>query len=124
MAQETMGEIYDRTQEHLGTSDNMVIRTRRRLINSAKAYREFPWSRTTRLVTNVRILDLPDVAEDEIAVAANFAAYRYRKGDEQVLVGSYEYRLVEEEGDFRIRLKRIVISAEALRPHGTLSIIL
>ena len=40
MAQETMGEIYDRTQEHLGTSDNMVIRTRRRLINSAKAYRD------------------------------------------------------------------------------------
>ena len=40
MAQETMGAIYDRTQEHLATSDNMIIQTRRRLINAAKAYRD------------------------------------------------------------------------------------
>jgi hypothetical protein len=40
MAQETMGAIYDRTQEHLATSDNMIIRARRRLINAAKAYRD------------------------------------------------------------------------------------
>jgi phthalate 4,5-dioxygenase len=35
-----MGPIYDRTQEHLGTSDAMVIRTRRRVINAAKALRD------------------------------------------------------------------------------------
>jgi hypothetical protein len=40
MAQETMGPIYDRTQEHLGTSDGMIIRTRRQLINHAKALRD------------------------------------------------------------------------------------
>ena len=34
---ESMGTIYARTAEHLGTSDAMVIRTRRRLINAAKA---------------------------------------------------------------------------------------
>jgi phenylpropionate dioxygenase-like ring-hydroxylating dioxygenase large terminal subunit len=34
---ESMGTIYERTQEHLGTTDAMVIRTRRRLINAAKA---------------------------------------------------------------------------------------
>jgi nitrite reductase/ring-hydroxylating ferredoxin subunit len=34
---ESMGTIYPRTSEHLGTSDAMVIRTRRRLINAAKA---------------------------------------------------------------------------------------
>ena len=33
---ESMGAIYDRTQEHLGTSDAMVIRTRRRVINAAE----------------------------------------------------------------------------------------
>ena len=37
---ESMGEIYDRTQEHLGTSDAMVIRTRKRLIDAAKALRD------------------------------------------------------------------------------------
>ncbi|MBV8084876.1 MAG: Rieske 2Fe-2S domain-containing protein [Chloroflexi bacterium] len=31
--QETMGPIYDRTQERLGTSDLMIIRTRRLLLN-------------------------------------------------------------------------------------------
>ena len=37
---ESMGVIYDRTHEHLGTSDAMVIRTRRRLLNAAKALRD------------------------------------------------------------------------------------
>jgi phthalate 4,5-dioxygenase oxygenase subunit len=38
--QETMGPIYDRTNEHLGTSDAMIIQTRRKLINAAKALRD------------------------------------------------------------------------------------
>src|SRR5215831_6472811 len=37
---ESMGPIIDRTQEHLGTSDAMVIRMRRRAINAAKALRD------------------------------------------------------------------------------------
>ncbi|HEX8966429.1 MAG TPA: Rieske 2Fe-2S domain-containing protein, partial [Chloroflexota bacterium] len=37
---ESMGPIYDRTQERLGSSDAMIIRTRRRLIESAIALRD------------------------------------------------------------------------------------
>jgi phenylpropionate dioxygenase-like ring-hydroxylating dioxygenase large terminal subunit len=37
---EGMGRIVDRTDEHLGSSDAMVIRTRRRLIVAARAFRE------------------------------------------------------------------------------------
>jgi hypothetical protein len=37
---ETMGPIYDRTQEHLGTTDAMVIYVRRRLLEAARALRE------------------------------------------------------------------------------------
>ncbi|HEX5370734.1 MAG TPA: hypothetical protein VFY10_15100, partial [Dehalococcoidia bacterium] len=40
MAQETMGTIYDRTQEHLGTSDAMIIHTRRSLLKAAKDLRD------------------------------------------------------------------------------------
>jgi phthalate 4,5-dioxygenase oxygenase subunit len=40
MAQESMGPIYDRTQERLATSDNMIIFTRRKLIVAAKALRD------------------------------------------------------------------------------------
>jgi phenylpropionate dioxygenase-like ring-hydroxylating dioxygenase large terminal subunit len=37
---ESMGPIFDRTQEHLGSSDAMVIRARRRLIACARALAE------------------------------------------------------------------------------------
>jgi phenylpropionate dioxygenase-like ring-hydroxylating dioxygenase large terminal subunit len=37
---ESMGPIYDRTSEHLGSSDAMIIRTRRRLMSAAAALQE------------------------------------------------------------------------------------
>jgi nitrite reductase/ring-hydroxylating ferredoxin subunit len=37
---ESMGSIYDRTQERLGTSDAMVIRTRKRLMDAARGLRD------------------------------------------------------------------------------------
>jgi phthalate 4,5-dioxygenase oxygenase subunit len=37
---ETMGPIMDRANEHLGTTDQMIIRTRRRYIAAAKALRD------------------------------------------------------------------------------------
>ena len=36
----SMGPIYDRTSEHLGTTDALIIRTRRRMIAAAKALRD------------------------------------------------------------------------------------
>ena len=38
--QESMGPVYDRTQEHLGASDTGIIQMRKRLINAAIALRE------------------------------------------------------------------------------------
>jgi phenylpropionate dioxygenase-like ring-hydroxylating dioxygenase large terminal subunit len=37
---ESMGPIVDRTREHLGTADTMIIQVRRRLIDAAKALRD------------------------------------------------------------------------------------
>jgi hypothetical protein len=37
---ESMGPIMDRSKEHLGTTDALIIRTRRKLIAAAKALRE------------------------------------------------------------------------------------
>jgi hypothetical protein len=37
---ESMGPIYDRTSEHLGTTDVLIIRVRRRLIAAAEALRD------------------------------------------------------------------------------------
>jgi phthalate 4,5-dioxygenase len=36
----SMGPIFDRSKEHLGSADAMVIQVRRRLLNAVKAYRE------------------------------------------------------------------------------------
>ena len=38
MITEAMGPIYDRSREHLGTTDAMIIRTRRRIAETVKAY--------------------------------------------------------------------------------------
>lgn len=109
----------------LGLIDDDLVRLRGRVnrLNSARAYREFPWSRTRHLITNIRVLPESE-SDDELVVMANFAVYRYRKGEEQILVGGFRYRLVAGDDGFRIREKRIQLAAEALRPHGTLSIIL
>jgi phenylpropionate dioxygenase-like ring-hydroxylating dioxygenase large terminal subunit len=37
---ETMGVIYDRTREHLGTSDRMIIAVRQRLMSAARDFQE------------------------------------------------------------------------------------
>jgi phenylpropionate dioxygenase-like ring-hydroxylating dioxygenase large terminal subunit len=37
---ESMGAVMDRTNEHLGTSDSMIIRTRRRLLRAVRALAE------------------------------------------------------------------------------------
>jgi phthalate 4,5-dioxygenase len=54
--QESMGEIVDRTFEHLATSDRMVMLTRKVLLNAAIAYRE-----TGALP---RVLDEPELCRD------------------------------------------------------------
>ncbi|HEY3116357.1 MAG TPA: Rieske 2Fe-2S domain-containing protein [Chloroflexota bacterium] len=40
MATEGMGKIYDRTSEHLGTTDAMIVKVRNRLLAAAKALRD------------------------------------------------------------------------------------
>ncbi|HEU0168887.1 MAG TPA: (2Fe-2S)-binding protein, partial [Chloroflexota bacterium] len=37
---ESMGDVFDRSIEHLGTSDSMIIRVRRRLLNAARSLRD------------------------------------------------------------------------------------
>jgi len=97
-----------------------MIAARVKRLNSRKAHREFPWSRTRRIVGNVRILSSND---GELEVAANFAIYRSRR-DVGVYMGQYRYRLVRDGDSFKIRFRRAELDLETLDAHGTLSIIL
>lgn len=97
-----------------------MIAARVKRLNSRKAHREFPWSRTRRIIGNVRIISRNG---DEAEVTANFAVYRSRR-DVSVYMGQYRYRLVRDGDSFKIRFRRAELDVETLDAHGTLSIIL
>jgi p-cumate 2,3-dioxygenase beta subunit len=96
------------------------IRGRVTRLKSRRAHREFPSSRTRRLITNVRLVG---VDGDRIHVAANFCVYRIR-GSVNVYVGRYRYELVRRGDSFAIASRRAELDLETLEPHGTVSIIL
>jgi p-cumate 2,3-dioxygenase beta subunit len=97
-----------------------MVAARVKRLNSRKAHREFPWSRTRRIIGNVRVLGQHD---DEIEVTANFAVFRSRR-DVSTYMGRYLYRLVPAGDSFKIRFRRAELDVETLNSHGTLSIIL
>ena len=107
----------------LSLIDDDMARLRGRVerLNSRHAHREFPWSRTRRLVTNVRVTQ---IVGSEIHVAASFLVYRIRAGHVDPLIGRYEYILRRVEKTLMIAHRKAVLDLEALRPHGTVSIIL
>ncbi len=133
-------EVPSTTRPQGGPADSLMlvsdsramIGARVKRLNSRKAHREFPWSRTRRIIGNVRVRpvagDQPGNGpggdgRDEVEVRANFAVYRNRQGL-NVYVGEYTYRLVPDGESFKIRFRRAELDQETLNDHGTLSIIL
>lgn len=110
-------------RETLGIINDDMARLRGRVerLKSRHAHREFPWSRTRRFISNVRIQELNG---DEIVTNASFLVYRMRGGQVDPLIGSYVYTLKRVDGALKIAARKAVLDLEALRPHGTLSIIL
>lgn len=90
-------------------------------LKSRRAHREFPWSKTRRIVGNVRVARRED---GRVEVAANYIVNRFRKEQVHTFVGHYRYVLVEVGDSLRIERKVCVIDNERLSPHGTLSILL
>jgi p-cumate 2,3-dioxygenase subunit beta len=103
-------------------NDDMArLRGRVERLKSRHAHREFPWSRTRRFITNVRI---KEIRGEEIVAEASFLVYRIRSGQVDPLIGSYVYTLRRLDGALKIASRKAVLDLEALRPHGTVSIIL
>ncbi|BCO60168.1 aromatic-ring-hydroxylating dioxygenase subunit beta [Mycobacterium intracellulare] len=99
-----------------------MLGSRVKRLNSRKAHREFPWSRTRRIVGNIRVVE--QSATGELSVTANFAVFRTRAGRTHCFPGKYLYRLVPEGESFRIAFRRAELDVENLDEHGTVSIIL
>jgi len=100
---------------------HVQLEGRVRRLKSRHAYREYPSSRTRRIISNVRVVE--DRA-DEVVVEANFVVYRFRAGAAEPYVGSYRYHLVPSADGLRIKLRRATLDNETLRDHGAISIIL
>jgi p-cumate 2,3-dioxygenase beta subunit len=103
--------------------DDDIYRLRGRVarLKSRHAHREYPSSRTRRLITNVRITGTSD---DETSITASFLVYRVRMGQTAPYVGHYEYRLRHTPDGPLICYRRAVLDLEVLREHGAVSIIL
>ena len=102
--------------------DDDMTRLRARVVrlNSRHAHREYPWSRTRRFVSNVRVTE---TAGGELSVASNVIVYRFRSGEGAPYVGSVHYILRRENGTLRIASRRAVLDLETLSWHGAVSII-
>ncbi|MGH7906141.1 MAG: aromatic-ring-hydroxylating dioxygenase subunit beta [Candidatus Binataceae bacterium] len=112
-----------RAGESLGLIDDDIVRLRARVerLLSRHAHREFPWSRTRRLVTNARIIG---ISGGEIRAAASFLVYRIRNRHMDPYVGHYEYVFRRVDGGLKIRARSAILDLEALDPHATVSFIL
>ena len=109
-------------QRDLVFIDDDITRLRARAVrlNSRHAHREYPWSRTRRFVSNVRVAETND---GELSVTANVMVYRFRSGEGAPYVGSVHYILRRDGGELKIAHRRAVLDLEALSWHGAVSII-
>ena len=102
-------------------NDDIVrIRARVKRLKGRYAYREYPWSRTRRFISNVRVKETDD---SNLTVTANAIIYRFRSGSAAPYVGSYSYKLNRVADGFKIRYRRAVLDLEALTWHGAVIVI-
>src|SRR5438552_4521358 len=88
-------------KETLAIINDDIARLRGRVerLKSRHAHREFPWSRTRRFITNIRIKHMDGA---EIEVNASFLVYRIRSGQVDPLIGSYIYTLRRTDAGLKI----------------------
>lgn len=109
-----------RTDLTLVDDDHLRLVWRVNRLKSRHAHREFPWSRTRRIISNVRVLEHDD---DGMRVTCSAVVYRYRNGQQDHFVGRYEHTLVRTDEGLRIRGRRAELDLERLSPNGSISMV-
>lgn len=109
---QTLFMVYD---------DRHRLQERAKRLLSKAAHSEFPHSRTTHLVSNVRIVEQRG---DELVVRCNFIVTRAKGPVNDTYPGRSTYHLLSTEAGLRIRIKRAALDLAVLRPQGKVSIIL
>jgi p-cumate 2,3-dioxygenase subunit beta len=102
--------------------DNYVrLAARVTRLNSRRAHREYPHSRTNHQVFNVRV---QDASAEELSATASFTVWRFRAGRTSCYVGQYRYRLRRSDAGLRIAAKRAELDMTDLRSVADVAIIL
>lgn len=101
-----------------------IVRLRARVtrLTSRRAFREYPWSRTRRVLSNVRVDAEP--GGRHYAVSANLTLHWFRNRRAAVYVGRLDQVLRRTDGGLRIARRTATLDIEALDPHGAVSVIL
>lgn len=79
-------------------------------MDSGLAYAQEPRSRTSHLVSNVRLLDSRASSSDAVESSSRFVVTEFRRGAQHTYAGRYRHRLRpdrESEAGFRIELKKV-----------------
>jgi p-cumate 2,3-dioxygenase beta subunit len=112
----------DPTRDLMLIDDNYArLASRVERLNSRRAHREYPHSRTNHQVFNVRV---QGVSAEELSVTTSFTVWRFRGGRTSCYVGTCGYRLRRSDGGFRIAVKRAELDMTDLRSVGDVAIIL
>ena len=98
------------------------LRARVARLNSRRAHREYPHSRTNHQIFNVRVAG--PAGDGAVGVTASFTVWRFRGGKTGCYVGRYRYRLRLCNNGFRIAFKRAELDMTDLRAVSDVAIIL
>ena len=110
-----------RTSLAIIADDMKRLRARVKQMLGKSNWAEQPRSRTRHMVSNVRIVRSGD---DGIDVVANFVVFRARLERVETYMGHYEHTLVRNDGALKFLRRKAVLDLEALREHGSISVIL
>jgi p-cumate 2,3-dioxygenase beta subunit len=100
--------------------DHLRLYWRVQRLKNRHAHREFPWSRTRRLITNVRVLGSD---ADELRTTCSVTVHRFRHGEQDHFVGRYLHTLARTNDGLRIRHRRAELDLERLSPNGSISMV-
>ncbi|WP_067903042.1 aromatic-ring-hydroxylating dioxygenase subunit beta [Nocardia vaccinii] len=101
--------------------DRSRMQARVNRLKSRMAHREYPHSRTSHQITNIR---LGEWSGERLAVKAEFTVWRYRGERGGAYCGHYEYQMVIIDGALRIAAKRVELAMTTLRGVGDVAIVL
>ena len=111
-----------KTSLFLVADDWVRLQARVSRLKSKHAHVENPRSRTQRMVSNVRLTE--GEGEGTIGVRAYFVVFRIRRELNDIYPGRYEHVLSYANGGLRFRTRKAILTLEALRPAGKVSVIL